>query len=613
MTQLSQLLGLEASCTRLEACITASERNQLANVVVRLVENIDRARIPLPEKAGEATRAIDDLSALVATIMQDVEITAEENDCVVVRQNQACAVLRPPLVHRVERGKLQWIHGVRQTETKLEVHVGAPPDQPTTWREFDKFLAPSKPASMAWQMLLLQMLAIFDAPDSVVDVEQVDDMLLLTCRMAENRASVMAIDWQDERSHVTLDDLLNREAMRKMFETWRARTTNESIAHNEVSVVCHGLPLGIVNNCLDRTTGMLSDAFFDNEMLIDAWAKLCGAERSTVTDFGRALRIHVLSKTAWRDRLDELLLQRGLRFRHDPRQEAAQALVKWVQDAKPGPSMGRLDFDNMVKQHGLLAICNDSRIADVPPVQLYIHGNAQIGWNVKPTCELDWTDHFKLTNRHTRNPNKWQETLWPELEEAKAQLAATRDADGKHIDLRAKLPPGATLALGVAFPIGEGFRLRILQQTAQETVVWHSDAAPADTHFNVEHERLTMDGPDVLFVVSISSDVMEAVEEWRAARMPDAFRAMVHLTPQGGPSQTALTSDHEAVALADEIVVLIRDARERYRGERTHIILRAPEGFCLFVGQRLAHVGNVVIYEHESEKNRYSTTIEMTT
>jgi hypothetical protein len=46
---------------------------------------------------------------------------------------------------------------------------------------------------------------------------------------------------------------------------------------------------------------------------------------------------------------------------------------------------------------------------------------------------------------------------------------------------------------------------------------------------------------------------------------------------------------------------LLRQTRTRYCATCIHLVLYAPAGFCLFLGQRLNALGDIVAYERKPE------------
>ncbi|WP_225931742.1 SAVED domain-containing protein [Leptolyngbya sp. 7M] len=72
---------------------------------------------------------------------------------------------------------------------------------------------------------------------------------------------------------------------------------------------------------------------------------------------------------------------------------------------------------------------------------------------------------------------------------------------------------------------------------------------------------------------------------------------MVYAEPEIGTGDAVIRSDADATALAIHGKELIRHYRQTYRAASTHLILYAPLGFCLFLGQRLNAVGEIIAYE----------------
>ena len=245
-----------------------------------------------------------------------------------------------------------------------------------------------------------------------------------------------------------------------------------------------------------------------------------------------------------------------------------------------------------------------------PTVSLWVHGWAEARFDGQPTEVLDWTRHFRFTSRTIASARVWETELFPQLDHFKQKHVP----QGGAIDLRGKLPLTAMLAIGATFPRTEGFRFRVEQPVAKESFLWWSDAeevGPAAASFTIVHEQMSERGEDLLVVFSITGDAMPEVGRMIEA-LEGGFRAVVHLQPASGAGPKAIGSDGEAVSLAKHAAALLRDLRAKHRARRTHVVLYAPAGFCLFLGQRLAGAGEVVTYER-TETRGYRASVVLRT
>jgi SMODS-associated and fused to various effectors sensor domain len=144
----------------------------------------------------------------------------------------------------------------------------------------------------------------------------------------------------------------------------------------------------------------------------------------------------------------------------------------------------------------------------------------------------------------------------------------------------------------------------------QRSDLWRSDASPSDAKFKIVEES-GEPGEHLLIALGIrgnpSLDVAQLIQD-----SPVSFSSMVYAEPNSGTGTQAISSDADAVALALDAKDLIRRYRHKYRANCIHLILFAPVGFCLFLGQRLRVVGDVVCYELVADKN-YQPSVKLVT
>ena len=225
---------------------------------------------------------------------------------------------------------------------------------------------------------------------------------------------------------------------------------------------------------------------------------------------------------------------------------------------------------------------------------IWVHGWVKRIYDRLPAVELDWTKYFDRNSRAIPDQETWNRHLYPELGEAKKEL----DKQGSFIDLRGKLPLTATLAIGAVFPEVGGYTLRTEQPTHGRTVLWRSDSEPSSRRFKTTSTRRSIDatGNDVLIALSITGTALREVSDLYE-RQFENFAAMIYAEPDNGPGDGALHYDSDAVALAIHAKELIRACKQEYNPSRIHIVVYAPAAYCLFLGQRLNALGEIVTYE----------------
>jgi SMODS-associated and fused to various effectors sensor domain len=88
------------------------------------------------------------------------------------------------------------------------------------------------------------------------------------------------------------------------------------------------------------------------------------------------------------------------------------------------------------------------------------------------------------------------------------------------------------------------------------------------------------------------------------------FRAVVYAEPEAGVGEGAIASNADAIALANHAKILISQGRSRYGAQRVHLLVAAPAAFCLFLGQRLNAVGEILTYEY-NDRGVYQPSIAL--
>ena len=233
------------------------------------------------------------------------------------------------------------------------------------------------------------------------------------------------------------------------------------------------------------------------------------------------------------------------------------------------------------------------KVAPETTPTLWVHGWAKQLYSGQPTAELDWTSHFDKQPYRIPAPTVWQSQLLPELAAIRKEWAIAYV--NKQITLRGKLSLTTLLAIGFSFPQVGGYQFEVEQITAGETQIWRSDTLSSNCKFRVV-KAVGKPGENLLMALSITGDAKNDVKQ--LVQRSQNFSAVAYAEPESGVSPTAIASDADAVALANHAKQLINEYRRQYCANRVHLVLYAPAGFCLFLGQKLNAVGEIVAYEH---------------
>ena len=440
------------------------------------------------------------------------------------------------------------------------------------------------------------------------------DDVTLYARPSSGRASKFTqvkwhVDHRDEYSFESLVKVISgsRSLLQKLFDSWKQLRAGGPVEVWLVSNWSSTPKLGRFIRGRDHT---FSEKFITCSPETDAgrarehWKEKLEADDEELDTFCRALRLR-LGFGGIRDleeMVDDRMARFGLRLGTNPRAIAIDEVATWVERDKGEKTIDRQVLLDTIQNRNLWASAPEE-----PPVSLWIHGWARRRYDRSPTIELDWTEYFDRSSRQVPDPRTWDEVLLPQLARAREELA--QQDGGSYIDFRGKLPLTAALAVGAAFPEVGGYSFRAEQPTRGETYLWRSDARPSDRHFTVIEEQ-GAPGEDLLMAFCVTGPAWGDVQG--LFKETGTFNAVVYTEVDNGPGSAALSSDADATAIAFHAKDLIRQYRQKYRASRTHLVLFGPAAFCLFLGQRLNAVGEIVGYERTADE-RYQPSVRLHT
>jgi hypothetical protein len=291
--------------------------------------------------------------------------------------------------------------------------------------------------------------------------------------------------------------------------------------------------------------------------------------------------------------VDDRMGRRGLKTGRGPRAIAIDEIKRLIEEGGGKKKITRESLIDLIREHDLFAPMDDQ-----PKVSLYIHGWAKRAFDSEPTVELDWTRYFDREYRLIPSQDIWDKKLFPELRTASNKLRQT--SGGNYIDFRGKLPLSAILAVGAALPEVAGITFRAEQPTAGENFLWRSDAPSSTLKFRELPQGANTDGEDILLAFAITGDGRTEIERFYNNNR-DRFSSLVYFEPETGAGPASIKNASDAVALANAGKDLIRHYRNFYASRTIHIILYAPASFCLFLGQKLNALGQIITYERTTD------------
>lgn len=383
-----------------------------------------------------------------------------------------------------------------------------------------------------------------------------------------------------------------RSLLRKLFDSWKRQLGG--VDDVEVWLVTNWSFDPVLGGCVrgDR----LSSTFFDKGTRTavglgrSRWQKEVGQE---LDRFVRCLRFWPgLSDGLLAQMVAERMARHGLRSDPDAQRRGRDAVRDWIH----GRAVTREVLLRTIAEQGLL----EERDGE-PRVSLWIHGWVKQSHGGAPTRELDWTSTFAGSTRPTLDNAIWWDRLRPELLAAKAELSAMDG--GTTIDLRGRLLQTAWLAVGAELPARAGFILRFEQPGNDgKPSLWLSSGPDASGRDFEIDRREVGEGKDILVVFAITWEISGDVRAFISAH-PGLFCVRFLAVPDGGPSDRAISSNEDALALVERARALLGKVKgERRPGGRIHLILCGPAAFALFLGQRLNALGDIVTYERTAEE-----------
>ena len=204
---------------------------------------------------------------------------------------------------------------------------------------------------------------------------------------------------------------------------------------------------------------------------------------------------------------------------------------------------------------------------------------------------IDWTRHFD--GRFAKRAIDWEEVLLPALKAVAGEIYS--QASSRKVVARGNLTLTAALAIGVSFFRPRAIELTWMQNIPSESPQpWTLDAPSETAPVQIRKIEGSASDEDILVVVDlVKSSSERAIKLTQADGHMPTFRGSVIVE---GPK---LSSPGQAADAVEKTVEAVKKARREWPvNGKLHLVLAAPAGFAVMLGQCLNGLGPVQTYEH---------------
>jgi hypothetical protein len=274
---------------------------------------------------------------------------------------------------------------------------------------------------------------------------------------------------------------------------------------------------------------------------------------------------------------------------HDAVRPAYSALLREVNAAR-GKTLDRLTIQRLIEQ-SLKDIAESSERA----INLEVHNWTfeKYGW--KADHVIDWSSLFGRETRKVPPKSEWNEKLLPELYALKRKLL--KKTETRLIRLRGRSTLTTGITLGAVFPQNGGWVFETPQPPLP--AAWRSDAVPVAAYPLKTEETLgDHNGDSIAYVFNIKGNALRDVREY-IAESSLSVKAVITVEPAGSSGPLSIADDREAVSVAMSARDELYKALARHDVRVTHLFFFGPLALSVFVGQLLAAVGRVQLYEFQ--------------
>jgi hypothetical protein len=274
---------------------------------------------------------------------------------------------------------------------------------------------------------------------------------------------------------------------------------------------------------------------------------------------------------------------------HEAVRPAYSALLREVNAAR-GKTLDRATIQRLIEQ-SLKVMAESSEAA----INLDVHNWTLEKYDREADYVVDWSALFDREKRKVPSITVWNGKLLPELYSLKKKLL--NETKTRLIRLRGKNTLTTGIALGAAFPQNGSWIFEIPQPPLPAP--WRSNAIPVAAYSLKAEETLAApDGDSIAYVFNIKGNALRDVREYVAgSSLP--VKAVITVEPAGSHGALSIADDREAVSVAVSARDELHKHLIRHDVRITHLFFYGPFALSVFVGQLLAAIGRVQLYEFQ--------------
>ena len=237
------------------------------------------------------------------------------------------------------------------------------------------------------------------------------------------------------------------------------------------------------------------------------------------------------------------------------------------------------------------------------PVKIHLESYQAPGPDMQSDFDVDI--RHVLERRGIGDQRLWMDFIMPGLDDLRHALADY--VPTREIEVWSKALISLGIAFGYVFHRPTGFRLKL----HQEGDIWASDAAPdKDTGFIVDCQSGNVGSDYASIELSIAWDVCQGVTDYAKANQL-SFRARCSISPKGGTSRYAVSSDSQAVGIADQVLRAIDQLRNERNVRTIHLFASIPINLAIILGHYLNACGPIQIYDWDKANRSYLPTCHL--
>lgn len=234
-------------------------------------------------------------------------------------------------------------------------------------------------------------------------------------------------------------------------------------------------------------------------------------------------------------------------------------------------------------------------------------------WNsVATDLAVDWSHLYPPTGTRLPDNGVGATQLLPPL--IRLVKAVNQEWTQQRVQLVPHCHPSLAVAMGFAFRRGSGFDLEVVDHATGARML--GPARPVAPIGDLWVEALSephATSRDLALAIGVSRDVTADALRTLTEQGVEVG-AILSLTPPGGPSNAALSTDDSSAfhRLAVAALQRVVECQSRRGVGAVHLFMAVPGALAVLIGQQLTNVGLVQLYDFDNDRRKYTPVFTVT-